>query len=721
MIRIWMVQAMLSVLAFPAAAETSRVLSGEHGDFTRLVIEQPEADDWTLGRTETGYAFGQAAGIDVAYDLSRVWQRIARTRLKSVQLDPKTGLLELDLACDCHVFPFEYQPGIIVLDIKPGPAPPGSVFEAGLAPRAAEGALTGGLSAAGSYDWLGLARDPAGPVARTTLPLVLDTVAVSLEPLRDELLEQISRGAVEGVVDMELPGKPPKVAETDNGELPWSQIRIGEQPGLEVIGAYADKPETGEPADCPAEGLLDVAAWGEDRPALDLLAEARNGLYGELDIIQPDALLRSVQLHIYLGFGAEAAQQATLLQGQADDSELLLYASMARIVDQDSDPQTPFVTMLGCNGPAALWAALARDRLPPGPELNRKAVLGAFLALPTHLRRHLGAGLAEKFLAHGDAEAARIIRDTLERTPGADQVEVALLDAESSMHDGDIESAQAHADHALSLDADREAGLVALVETHFRTIDPLEPDVAEALLAQRGEGSAGPTGDELDRAIVLALALSGQTDNAFADKAASGAVLSDLWQVAHSRATDDDFLRHAVLDASTNRPETAPEVAFAIAERLVALGFHDAALVWLGPVDPADDEAHRLMAAEAELGRGNAREAVVLVEGLHDARAEELRAKALVQLGDLALAGKALMAAGDVEGSERLGLWDRNWAAASPTTQEPWFNAADHAETAAPEGEGGLLGRGNQSLEKGLAARTAVETLLSAVPSPASN
>ena len=38
-------------LASPGASETARILSGEHGDFTRLVIELPEATEWTVGRT----------------------------------------------------------------------------------------------------------------------------------------------------------------------------------------------------------------------------------------------------------------------------------------------------------------------------------------------------------------------------------------------------------------------------------------------------------------------------------------------------------------------------------------------------------------------------------------------------------------------------------------------------------------------------------------------
>ena len=45
-----MIRALLLLLALaaPAAAQTARVVSGEHGDFTRLVIELPSPEGWTL-------------------------------------------------------------------------------------------------------------------------------------------------------------------------------------------------------------------------------------------------------------------------------------------------------------------------------------------------------------------------------------------------------------------------------------------------------------------------------------------------------------------------------------------------------------------------------------------------------------------------------------------------------------------------------------------------
>ena len=54
MIRLLLV---LLALATPGQAETARVLSGEHADFTRLAIELPEASAWRVGRTAMGYAF----------------------------------------------------------------------------------------------------------------------------------------------------------------------------------------------------------------------------------------------------------------------------------------------------------------------------------------------------------------------------------------------------------------------------------------------------------------------------------------------------------------------------------------------------------------------------------------------------------------------------------------------------------------------------------------
>lgn len=718
-----MIRALLLFLALgvQAQAQTARVLSGEHPDFTRLVIELPAGTEWSVGRTQTGYAFAARTGTQPDYDLASVWQRIPRTRLADLAVDPTSGALTLALGCDCHVFPFEYGAGIVVLDIKAGPAPAGSAFEAafslGTVPAPApDTALAADTALA--YDWLADRGTP--PVADFALPLPLDTGTVSLEPLRDELLEQIAKGAADGVVDMELPGKPAKQPVIDHAELPWSHIRIGEEPGVTVTNPGALIAEDAVPPSCADPTLVDLPTWGDDLLPHDLLVAARAGLYGEFDVPDEASVLRSTRQLLYLGFGVEARQHLAMLGDGAASDVAPIYRSMSHLVDGETDPPSPFAGMLECDGPAALWAALAQDRLPAGPGVNRDAILQAFLALPAHLRRHLGSALAEKFLAVDDTEAVRMIRDAMERSPNVDAGALALIDAKASLQEGDADAAQAHAETAVALDGDRAENLVALVETHFRKLQPMDPEVAEALMAIRRETEDGEVGAEVDRAIVLALALSDQGEAAFkADPAPS--VLSDLWQVIVARAADDDFLRQAVLPADAPRPDVAQDVARAMAERLLALGFPDATLVWLGPVVASDPVDQRVMAAKAQLSRRDAATALALLEGITDPEAEALRASALLLLGDLSAAHSALSKAGDSETATRVGLWNGNLSGLPPESAEAWQATADLAEPLPGAEATGLLGRGSQTVEASLAARDAIDALLADVPPPLGN
>lgn len=725
------VLALLLAMALPATAETARVFSGEHADFTRLVVELPQSGDWTVGRTPMGYAFATNAASLTGYDLTRVWDRIPRTRLQALRADPETGVLQLTLACPCHVFPFEYRPGMVVLDIKDGPPPPGSSFETAFAgfvdPDLVDGQAAATLplnlprsqtaAPPGTYDWL--ARTDAGGPAATpdVASLPMASGAVSLQPLRDELLEQISRGATVGVVDMVLPGPPPDAPEHMGDDLPWSQIRIGEMPGMIVGENRPPEGMTAQGGVCIADETVNLPAWGLDRPAIDLLSEARSGLYGEFDRVEPEAVMQSIRLHLYLGFGAEAAQIATLIEADAAPEGLRAYVSMARLMDGESDPSTPFVGMLGCDGAAALWSALAQDRLPPGPQVNVAAIVRNFVALPPHLRRSLGPGLAEKLLQRGDADFARMVRDAIQRSPDSTVAEVALLDAKAELQADRNDSARDFAQASVAEGTDSAEALLALVEAHFRDAEPLSPEIASALFAFQREAATGPNAPELERALVLALALSDQTPAAFAFVEEAGIEVPDLWQVAQQRATDDDFLRHAVLAPDQTPPQVKSGVALAVATRLVDLGFSDAALAWLGPVGENDPDPVRRVAARAELLRGDARETLALLGNLDAPEDQALRARALVQLGRIEPARVAYEAAGLPDEAARLLPWEADWPRLQDQGTEPWAVAAAVA-TLPPREETGPLARGTALVEESAAARAALDALLSTVPAP---
>ncbi len=714
-------------LAHPATAEMARVASGEHADYTRLVIELPAATDWTVGRTAMGYGFATVQEVQPDYDLDRVWQRIPRTRLQSLRIDPVSGALQLALACDCHVVPFSFRPNMVVLDIRNGPAPSDSRFEDPLVlaadpdlqpPSPAPVPAQPMRSTAAGYDWRAGLRGDLGDRAGAAGDLPsLATGGLSLEPLRDQLLEQISRGAADGVVQMQMPGAPPALQGNSWGELPWTQIRIGEAAGVEVRSGGQDLPVVSA-SPCVSAESLDLEGWGEGLLPLDLIAQTRGGLYGEFDALSETALERAIRAHLHLGFGAEARTYVDMAEPGMDMALLPHYRSLSFLVDGELDPQTSFAQMLDCDGPAALWAALARDRLPPGPEVNSEAIVAAFLALPAHLRHHLGPMLAERLLARDDVEAARQVRNAVARTPQTAAATVALLDAKAELHLGEPEAAQGLAEAALSTEADRSDGLVTLVEAHFRQALPLSPDIPLTLRTLAREADGSSEAPALRRALVLALALSGDVAGAFVEAEAGEGVTDDLWQVVATLATDDAFLAHTVLGQGSGRPEAAVETADAIAARLVGLGFGEPALRWLGPVTPIDPEPRRRTAAAAELLRGGSQAALDLLAGLADPDSARLRAEALIQQGDYASARGALQSAGATDQAAGLLPWEGNWRALPELGAEPWATAAAFAEGDQAVNDGGPLARGEELLADSAAMRAAMAGLLEAVPTP---
>jgi hypothetical protein len=103
------------------------VRSGEHADFSRIVIQFETLRDWTFGRVENGYEL-RVDAPGASFDVSDVFKFIPRTRIATVSL-PGPGRLTLDLACRCVGDAFEVRPGRLVVDIKSGRDRPNAAFE----------------------------------------------------------------------------------------------------------------------------------------------------------------------------------------------------------------------------------------------------------------------------------------------------------------------------------------------------------------------------------------------------------------------------------------------------------------------------------------------------------------------------------------------------------------------------------------------------------------
>lgn len=727
--------AMVWLVFSPAVfAQTVVVKSGDHPEFTRLVLELPQPTDWQMGRTAEGYEL-RIKGENLRFDLSGVFTDIQRNRLAAIWTDPTTGGLQFGIACACHAMPFEFRPGIIVVDLLDGPPPKGSSFElaldgsgttellahAILRPHTRPRTSVGGNDA--PYDWL--AKSNQTPLQKpmpdfaTALPIAQD--AHDISTMKDALLRQLSQGAAIGIVQMEQPSLAHRNAADPLPIGPRANIHLGEVPGFAV--ATVRQPENTmikDGADCIDDARLDLTKWGNDQPASMQLADSRANLIGEFDRPNTEAVVNAAKLMIHLGFGAEARQ--LLAQMPVDNPDVALLRSMAKLVDGAPDADGPFLGMQTCDTAAALWSALAISKFTPSEKIRPEAVLRGFSALPASLRTSLGPELAAKFLVLGDLATARSINNAVQRMASDAGPEIAVMEAKIDLAAGDP-SAAANQLEPLVGEAGPAAAdtLIALVDAQIAAGKPVAAQTALALAALVHEQAGSDLQPALLRAQILALGSSGEFDQAFELLPQMLEAEHDLWHILANAGSDSAVLSHAVLAADTNLPDLAVADRGKIAAHLLALGLPDMALVWIGPMQTNMPSGDRILAAKASLSNGDTNGSLTWIEGLDGAEASEVRAQALLQEGKPSEAAVAWTKAGNTQAQLRAQSWAQNWSDVSQTSASPWQAAAallTSGQSDAVAKAPGPLALGTALVADSNAARATLAALLATVPRP---
>lgn len=717
-----------------AEAGPAIITSGEHPDFTRLVVQFDRPLDWQMGRTLDGYAL-RLKEERPAYDMTKAFDLIGKSRLAALWVDSKTGDLHLGIACSCYVVPFEFRPGIVVIDLHDGAPPKGSSFEQPIdspvpAPGPPEEPVPAApeAMAASAYNWtdLALQRDglasgdnaPSNP-AKTYFqsPLVVDH---ALEPLRQSLIEEMARGASQGIVDME---KPKKVAEepSDPGD-PSVQIHLGETPDLMIHQKGAERaPLTAKGALCITDAQLDIPAWGSSRPIAEQIGPEREGLTVEFDQPEADAVTRAIRFQLYMGFGAEARSLARAFPTALPDRPV--WDSMARILDDEPDPSPVFAGMQDCDTAAALWAALGEPEALPMNDVGKAAILRNFSALPAHLRRHLGPRLINRFLATEDIPVATGLRDAILRAPGDPGPEIVLMQAAMARALGSPAEAEQHLEPlAAGPGPSSSDALVDLVEQRAKLGQSVDFEQVQALEEALKEREGSAEAPRYRSALVLARAASGDFDKAFAEAAESPDTLPTLWALLAQAGPDSSLLNHATLSPDQDPPMEARSAAATIAARMLDLGLADQASAWLR----LDPQAPNLLAARIALAQGQAQEALSRLQTDTSPAALNVKAAALQAMKD---------EKGAADVYAQLGMPEAQWAAVGRSQAwdvlahegpDPWKNVAavvapvaEDPAAAGPTGADGPLTRNKALVAESAATREAISALLDAVKSPA--
>ena len=728
---IWMA---LSQVAF---AQTAVVKSGDHPGFTRLVLELPTAFDWKMGRTDEGYEL-RIADQNLRFDLTSVFTTIGHDRLASIWADPATGGLRLGIACACFAQPFEFRPGIIVIDLRDGPPPESSVFETAL-----DGADTPplttkpsqrprsrpGLSAEANpkvkttvpYDWLaGMAR----PNKNSAKPITLADSFImhninDLTPFRDALLLQLSNGAAQGIVQMTKPTLSSRLSGAALPIGPRANIHIGEAPGFDVETLRA-RPKTllTDGAECIPDDTLNLGKWGSDQPIPIQLAESRANLVGEFDRPEQGEVIDATKLLIYLGFGAEARQ--LLEQFSVKSPDRAMWNSMAKLVDGMPDADGPFIGMQTCDTAAALWAAMAAPHFIRSQSPRPEAVLRAFSALPGHLRQSLGPDLVAKFIEIDDVATARSLRQAVQRSGAKGGAKVTVMSATIDIAAGNPAKAVTDLEPEISNAGPATAEtLIALVDAQLAAGQKIDPKTAVALSALVKEQSGNPIEPALRRAQILALGSADDFDQAFRLVADSPDAETDLWALLAKSGSDTAILNHAVLPIDAKLPALPAKQRIQIADHLLTVGLPDAALAWIGDPNVAATDKARLIAAKAYLAKDDPQGAITSIANLADSTAADLRAQAFWQQDKPSEAAKAWAQASNAEADLRAQSWAQNWEYLAKTDASRFKAAAElvgETTDAAAEPLQGPLAIGNALVADSEKARAILATLLQDIP-----
>jgi hypothetical protein len=666
-------------LAGAASAQTVSVRSGEHGTFTRLALDMPERAEWQMdadGDTRR-FSFSEP-GLN--FDTSRVFERIGKERIRTIESAP--GQLELDLDCDCGVQAFWHTDTMLVLDIGEAfpvvatPARPTSASE-GDTPTGAR--PLNDLDARLSRRFATTLPDMRFPDATGVEGFSADADRADLSQMRGKLLRELGRAASQGLLtptpaalpDPErLPQTEPvtvapvarpqegPVAPDDTGMSAVVSLNLRAQSSIDdAISSINIGPRPADrSAECPPTAWVDLPSWGGTEPFHQQIAPLNRQLLREFDRPDETVALQLARTYLHFGFGAEARHILDLRARESGADGIL--REMSLIMDNGhASADARLAGMTGCGEPAVLWALLAMPTVPLETVFDHDALLRSFAALPAPLRNTFGPDLARRLTKARHAKTARDILRMTARTGAPDSPDLALARADLADPGSDSGTAREDLDTAVASNS------VAAAEALARLIDgllsegaPVPLDKAELAGAYAYEHRGTDLGRRMTAAYVAAMGASGAFAEAVSeferlrssfDTAAATEIAASLLTQMTRHADDVTFMRHALSDRLITPAMVPADPGVEISKRLLDSGFAERARKFVAADLPGRNERpSKLMRAEIALMQDRPRQAEVELLGLDGPDADLLRARARSVAGDHA-AARTLYAASE--------------------------------------------------------------------------
>ncbi|ASP19769.1 hypothetical protein ANTHELSMS3_01053 [Antarctobacter heliothermus] len=666
----WIFWLLILLLPTVTAAQTVTVRSGEHGEFTRLVLDVPDGTDWELIPDQEAARVTLSLGSGpYEFDTSTVFNRIGTERIAGLTPSADGRGLDIGLSCQCGAEAFVLRGTMLVIDIAPSD-PLAQIASSRAVWRESETTDPVRSPLLREFAQIRFGDAPQiGPQSEDArrLPYFADSVAEDLvssilnsrdggpsasRDLGNQLAADLAVAATQGLLDPAIrsPAAPIQVEDRqpdpvipdelsiDPGTLA-RRLAVGLS-GLDHQALQNGRISVGGEV-CVHDRDLAIGSWSQadDDPNV-ILAERRGKVFGEFDRIGSKFLRQYATSLLYYGFGAEA-RSALSLQPEMQAPTLV---ALSYVVDGEPDPTGLFDGLAGCDGAAALWSVLSLPPSPDAPKISAAAILRNFETLPKHLRSHLGPKLVDHLSRSGYSDVAKDVLRRLQRMEGEETDSIALGKAQLALKEGRHGEAGKRL-HDLSVAGGPEAAkaVAAAIELADATDTPVPTRIVELSDAFATELRNTEDGQKLWKSHVRSLLINGAFDAAFAEFDAPHGmppeVVAFMQQVALKflveRADDLTFLKLATLSLADGLHPDQSATGINIAERFLSLGLPDIALEQLVvTTDENNLPESRTARAAALLALSRPAEAEIILIGQRGDRVVRLRAEARRQMGD---------------------------------------------------------------------------------------